>query len=312
MKRFLLFLSLIIILSCSKHESQLTSLKFEKDLIPEGIAIDPQSQTLFLNSLRKNKIVSSKLDGNHPRNFINNSQFGYLPGFGMTVKGDTLYALGNSLPKGKNKSVLLLLNVKTGSLIESYKIDNNVFTFLNDLAISPKNEIFITDSESNKIYRIQRPSNEMEIYLDSVAVEHSNGIAISDDGKKLYLASRKGIRIVDIASKEILNKANKENSGIDGLKFYQNSLIGIMNGKKDANKNGVYRFDLNKEGSTIHKTKKMVSPGENFRIPTTLAIADDYCYYVVHSQLDNFSGETNQIVDTDKLESYRLMKMKLE
>ena len=116
----------------------------------------------------------------------------------MTIKGDTLFALGNSLPRKNNKSILLLLNLKTGDLINSYSINDSTFIYLNDLAISSNNDIYITDSESNKVYTIQNSSEKLEIYLEDDEIAHSNGISISDDGKYLYLASyNTGIRIID-------------------------------------------------------------------------------------------------------------------
>ena len=195
--------ALLVFAGHAGQKQELIPLKFEKDLIPEGIAIDGSKQKVYLNSLKNNKIVSSSLDGSNAKTFLKNSEHNYLAGFGMTVKGDTLYALGNSLTKDRNKSILLLLQLSSGKLIDSYSIDDNDFHYLNDLAISSANEIFITDSESNKIFKIQRPGKSIEIFLDSEANSHSNGITISDNDQYLYLASDKGICIVETKSKRV-------------------------------------------------------------------------------------------------------------
>ncbi len=42
-------------------------LSFDKDLIPEGIAIDPATHKVYLNSLKNNKIVRSNLEGSEKR-----------------------------------------------------------------------------------------------------------------------------------------------------------------------------------------------------------------------------------------------------
>jgi hypothetical protein len=144
------FISFILI-SCSKNDKELITLGFEKDLIPEGIAIDSTTQTIFLNSLMHHKIVKCNMDGTNPEDFIKSNQYGYLSGFGMTIKGDTLFALGNSLPKKSSRSILLLLNAKTGALINSYSPTDTAFKYLNDLAICANGDVFMTDSESNKI-----------------------------------------------------------------------------------------------------------------------------------------------------------------
>ena len=176
-------LTLLGLTFCLGQEPETINLDFEKDLIPEGFTIDPKAKKIYLNSLKNNKIVSSSIDGSNPKTFLKTNEHDYLPGFGMTVKGDTLYALGNSLTEGKNRSILLLLQISTGNLIDSYSLDNSDSHYWNDLAISSKNEIFITDSQSNKIYRIQRPNGEIQIFLDSEDIPNSNGITISDNDK---------------------------------------------------------------------------------------------------------------------------------
>jgi sugar lactone lactonase YvrE len=304
-KLLLSVMTALIIAGCTRSGSETVALSFEKDLIPEGIAIDAKSERFFLRSIKKNKILTANINGGNAADFIKNDQYGYLSGFGMTVKGDTLYALSNGLKKEDNTSVLLLLNSKTNQLIDEYKINISPYGYLNDLAISSNNEIFITDSESNRIYRIRRPNKHLEVYLDTEEVSHSNGIAISDDNSRLYLASKKGIRIVDIQTKKILNQPNQELSGIDGLKFYKNTLIGIV-------EKGIFRYYLNKNGREIDSKKEVVLFDNTFKSPTTFDILDNSIYFIKNTQLDNFNDSTNALIDKNKLESLILMKYKIE
>jgi WD40 repeat protein len=302
---------ILLLISCQKQDQTSIPLNFQKDLIPEGITIDTKTQTLFLNSLRYGKIVRCNFDGSNPQNFIADNQYGYLPGFGMFVKGDTLYALGNSLPKKNSKSILLLLNAKTGALINSFSPKDTTFKYLNDLAVASNGDVFITDSESNKIYAIQAKKAVLEVYLETDEVKNSNGITISDDGKYLYLASNKnGIRIVDRQTKTIINEPNQDYSGIDGLKFYKNTLIGIVNAKK-GEENGIYRYFLNKENTKITRKEKIFSFKDESKISTTFSISNGYMYFVLNTQLDNLDGESGQIIDEKKLETYQLMKYQI-
>jgi hypothetical protein len=289
----------------------LIELEFETDLIPEGIAIDGRSKKIYLNSLKNNKIVFSEINGSNPNTFLQPKEYGYLSGFGMSIKGDTLYALGNSLTGQNNKSVLLLLQLSTGELIDSYSIRDGGFHYLNDLAISSKNEIFITDSESSKVYIIQRPFKELDIYLDTEEIANSNGITISSNDQYLYLASAKGIRIVDIKTKRVVNEPNKNFSGIDGLKFYRNNLYGIVNVySSDTSRNGLFKYTLNNDGTSILHTQKVVEFTEDFDVPTTFDIVDGHIYFVINTQLDNFDGNTNMILDAKKLNPYKLLKIR--
>ncbi len=309
-KSFIIVVSLFSLWSCNKSIQKTIELNFEKDLIPEGIAIDSKTKKVYLNSLKNNKIVASNLDGSKVTTFLESNQYNYQSGFGMTIKGDTLYALGNSLTKQNNQSILLLLNTKTGVLIDSYTMQESARTYWNDLTISHDNIIYITESESNKIYKIQRPSKSFEIFLDVEEVPHCNGITISKNNKYLYFGSRKGLRIVDVKTKKILNEENSF-VGIDGLKFYKNSLIGNINVWPDNDKNGLYRFYLDEKGTSILNHEKILAYQDNFKIPTTFDIFNDNLYIIINSQMDNFDDDTNQIVDKDKLENYILMKLPL-
>ncbi len=312
LKSISIFICLILVFinSCSGQKAEVIELPFEHDLFPEGITINSKTKTVYLNSLKSNKIVSSSVDGSKPKTFLDTDKYNYLAGFGMTIKGDTLYALGNSLTADKNKSILLLLQLSSGDLIESYSMDISEFQYLNDLTVSSKNEIFITDSESNKSYKIQRPSKTIEVYLDSENIPNSNGITISNNNKYLYFASNNGICVVKKDSKEIINQPKEEYSSIDGLKFYQNNLYGIVNGWGDNSKNGLFKFKLNKAGTEVLGKERLIEFTDDFKIPTTFDILDGNLYFVINTHLDNFDGE--KILDLKKLEPYKMLKIRMK
>jgi hypothetical protein len=302
--------TLFLLISCSAQKAELIELPFEQDLFPEGIAIDSKTERLYLNSLKNRKIVSSSLSGDDHETFLESDKYNYLSGFGMTIQGDTLYALGNGLTVDKNKSILLLLDLSSGELIDSYSIDDSDFHYWNDLTISSKNEIFITDSESNKIYKIKRPNKTIEVYLDSEKIPNSNGITISDNDEYLYLASGKGVCVVEIISKKLINEPKEDYSSIDGIKFYKNNLYGIVNGWGDNSQNGLFKFELNKAGTEILESERIIEFTESFKIPTTFDMFGGNIYFVINTQLDNYDG--NKILDLKRLESYIMMKTQVD
>ena len=303
---------LALLASCRGQEWQVVELPFAKDLIPEGIAIDGRTKKLYLNSLKKSMVVTSSLDGTHASVFLDSYAHGYLPGFGMTIKGDTLYALGNSLETHNNKSTLLLMQISTKKLIDSYNVERPERHYLNDLAVSTKDRIFITDSESNKVYHIHRPSKKIEVFMDSPAIANSNGIAISKNGEYLYLATSNGIQIIEIKSQTLTNTPEKSTAGIDGLKYYKNRLYAIVNGWGDPSKNGLFEYTLSTNGKEIRNRRKLVDFTKDFQIPTTFDILDGSIYFVMNTQLDNFDENKKEIVEIAKLEKYRLLKVEIE
>ncbi|CAM4359525.1 hypothetical protein ZORO111903_15770 [Zobellia roscoffensis] len=99
---------------------------------------------------------------------------------------------------------------------------------------------------------------------------------------------------------------------MDGLKFYENNLYGIVNGWGDTTQNGLFKLILNSTGTEILKSKKLMEFTERFRIPTTFDICNGYIYFIMNTQIDNLNGSTNKILDLNKLEPYRMMKIKAE
>ncbi len=77
-------------------------------------------------------------------------------------------------------------------------------------------------------------------------------------------------------------------------------------------KNGVFRYYFDDKRTTIIRKEKIVPFDSTFNIPTTFDIFDAHLYFIVNTQIDNINEETNRIIDTQKLESYILMKKKIE
>ncbi len=293
------------------QQASLVSLPFQKDLIPEGIAIDSKTGKVYLNSLKYGNIFRCNLDGSEPEEFIAKNEHGYLSGFGMTIVHDTLYALGNVLPENGNKSIFLKLNHVSGKLLDSYTIDNEKFIYLNDLAVDEQGTVYITDSESSDLYTINATTNALEVFFEDQEIRHSNGIAISSDGRRLYLATyTTGIRILDIAAKKLLNLPN-DHKGIDGLKYSRGNLYAIVNGRRNREQNGIFKFELGPDESQIIGSKKIGLFENPMDIPTTFALYKGSMYFVSDSQLRNFDQDSNEIVEPEKLKSYRLIRLKL-
>lgn len=314
-KIFQLFLGLVVVslvLSCEApiKESGEVELEFEMDLIPEGIAFDKKRNCIYLNSLKHQKIVSYNLTTGTHQTLIESGKYGYLPGFGMIVKEDTLYALGNSLQQDDKRSILLMLDLNSGDYIDSYTPTDANKMYLNDLVVSSDDIIYITDSESNKVFKIQRPHKAVEVFLDNEAVSHCNGISLSADNSKLYLASEKGIGIIDIANRTILNQLHTDFTGNDGLKYKDGYLLGLVNiWQSDPSKNGIFKYSLSPAGDSITNKVKILSFDESFKIPTTFDHKGEEIFFIKNTQLGNLEEETRTILDEKKLEPYILMNM---
>lgn len=301
--------------SCdSDSQTQIIQTSFEKDLIPEGIAISDGK--IYLSSLLMSKVSVSNLDGTEAKDFTQSGYHGFSLGLGMETYQDRLYVISSNSSTKPHESRLFVFHKKSGSFRYFSAIASDEGHFLNDLAISKKGEIFLTDSDNKTLFHMQNDDSDMLPFLESDAIQYTNGIAISEDDKLLYLATyENGIQVVDRKSRKLLGSATQDSTistfCIDGMKYYKNSLIGIQNGWQDKTKHRVMRYFLSKDQTQITHAEVLMDANEYFDIPTTLDIEDDVLYFIANSQINNFDEPSQTVKNREDLKPYYLISKKL-
>lgn len=313
MKKYLVYLLFLFGPLCTA-QTDVLEITYDKALIPEGIAVDPKEGKLYLSSILRKKIVETDLASGKSTDFIGSGAYGYKPGIGITIKNRRLFALGSEKKNGSWSSILLVLDLEDGSLIHSYMLNETGNHLMNDLAISTSGQIFITDTERHRVYKLDYPDGSLSIFLDDAQIQYPNGIAISEDNTKLFVDSwSHGIRVVDIKSGEILNDKHEGTTqiGIDGLKYHAGHLYAIRNGAESEG-HGLIKIQLSENEETIEGITPLLVGHENMNLPTTLAIAEGYIYVLANSQLDNLDQDTYTIIDEDKLTPTYILKYKID
>ena len=312
MRKLLRVLLIFVLLSsCSTGVIKTITIHSEKDLIPEGIAIS--GNNIFISSIHKNKIIVYDIINQSATDFISSNQYGFKSGVGLFVKDTLLFALTNDLNAAQNSSSVFVFNITSRTLVKEIALKDGQSHFLNDLAISSDNQIFITDSKQHKIFKLDYANAKMEEYLSGTSIEYPNGITISDDNKILFVASAvNGLRIIDLSTKTYLNNISNATRGIDGMKYYNGSIYAIRNSDKDPKLHGLYTIKLAKDNSAIEKTEKTLAGNKLMDVPTTLDVHNGYVYLISNSQIDNLRQETNEIIDTKKLTDTYILQVKIK
>ena len=308
-----LILVWFLLLQC-KGKEVVYEIKADKDLIPEGIAINPENGVLYLSSYHKDKIVRYDPARGTAEDFIKSGEYGFKGGVGILMHDKLLFALSSEKTPAHSTSLLLVFDPAANRLLHSYTLQDTAAHFMNDLAIGPGNNIYITDTERHLVYRLRYPQGTIITALQDENLKYPNGIAISDDGSKLYVDSwTHGIRIVDTGSWQILNgpHAPTTRSGIDGLKYYRGNLYAIRNGGRDKSGHGLIRIALHAAGDSLGKVTPILLGHENMDIPTTFAIHNGYAYILANSQLEKLDQEAMQIRATDSLTNTFIIRTKL-
>jgi len=294
-----------------------------KDLIPEGIAYDPLSKKFFVGSTYRRKIVQVDFAGK-TEDFTAEKQDGLWGLVGMEVDAKRRYLWANSANAGADmfmkdpetetvgKTAIFKYDLQTGKLIKKYQTGSKENPrFFNDLAISPNGDIYISESKSGEVYKIDASLDELRLLVPGGSMGYPNGIAISENGKFLYVSHLEGITVIDLASqqRQLLEATeNTQLGGQDGMVYYQNSLIGIQ-----ALTGGVDRVvRLHLENPRRVKQLEILQVNHPlFALPTTGDVAGHEFYYIANSQLRSFDEKGN-ILPNEKLSDAIILKVDLQ
>jgi len=291
----------------------------EKDLIPEGMAYDKKDGSFYFGSIWKCKIIKVDKQGN-VSDFTSEKQDGMRVILGMEVDAQrrelwVASAVGSARPDISDSEIgwsgIFRYSINTGLLIHKYTIrEDSVYHFFNDLTITPAGDVFITDTYDGSVYRVSAASDRLELYLKDEALIYPNGICTNGNADALYLSSSgDGVYKIDIATKERFLLAHHENIsmyGIDGMYFYDNSLVCIQNGLQR-----VSRFYLDEEGNSVLNMEIIESRNPVFNWPTTGAVVDDSFYYIGNSQIRSFNPD-GSVFPPEKLDEVVILRTELD
>lgn len=260
-----------------------------KDLVPEGIAYDAATDTLFLTSLYRTKVVRVDRNG-RASDFIAEGQDGFRAGLGAIVdaRRRLLWVATGSTPEMRGYtpelaglSAVHAYDLDTGKLVKKLTSGSSEKpSLLNDLALAGDGTIYVTDTNANRVYRIT--GDALEVFVEDL--RYPNGIAVSDDGRYLYVADFRGINRFDLRENnaKVILPSKQPLAGIDGLKFHEGTLIGIQNAAGASRVIRVHLDDANR--IELLETKNPL-----FHLPTTGVIAGRDYYFIANSQLRAFT-----------------------
>jgi sugar lactone lactonase YvrE len=252
----------------------------QRDLLPEGIALDPITGDYLVSSERKRKIVRVSRDG-AVRDFVPDAKDGLLGTLGIGVDARrgvvwvasvTLPAMEDTKDAPPDTSRLHAFDLATGALRARYELHGT--TLLNDVAVLPDGRAVVTDSSASELY--VTGAKELERLVPAGSVVEPNGIALSPDGARLYVATWRGIQVVDWKARATtplaLPAGTTSLAGIDGLYVHGGALLGIQNA---VGRPRVVRIPLAPDGRSGARVDVLESGSPIVDNPTTGVIEGD-------------------------------------
>ena len=268
----------------------------DPDFIPEAIAYDSTRQQFLAGSLSKRRIATVAPNNGTTSTFIPTSD-SMLRVVGIHIdapRGRLWFATWAPDPAARSDSTeppsitrLFLADAATGRIVRSWVPDGGrPGHLLNDFVVMTDGSLFITDTERGSIYRLQSPSDTIELFVqpDPVRFSTANGITSTPDGRNLYVAFLEGVARIDVATREVNLVSAPDTvstASIDGLYWYRGSLIGVQGIPTLAR---VVRYELSPDGARIVSGGVIERGQPVVHQPTTGVIVGSRFYYIANSQ----------------------------
>ena len=282
-------------------------------LIPEGIAYDSLHQTTFIGSLARHKVIRCSGAGGCA-DFVTGEQHGFWMALGMKVSPDlkSVWLCSASEKDSLNGySGLFQFEIPTGKLLQRFVMDNKQGPHLfNDLVITGGGDVYFTDSKAGKVWRLLRGSDTLVEY--AAGFVYPNGIAADEEKKVLFVADFTGLHMIDLVTgkrSQLSHQGRTYLNGIDGLYYYQGSLIGIQDSGNQDDRVARFYYDIKK--NIITKVETLQSFRKDFIIPTTGTIVNGEFHYIANAQLRSLQPD-GSLTNPEKLVKPVILKLKVE
>lgn len=301
---------MILFLSCHTNPPK-EYLIDELDLVPEGIAYSKEKDLFYVTSVAKSKIITVDRLTGEQKDFIEPNEFGYMPGVGILVddKRNRLHALGGYYITDTTRSSLFTFDINTQELIGKYDMTDDGNHFLNDLIQDDEGNIYLTNTKDSSVYWLEQGSQELKLFFRSKEIQVPNGIAISKDNTKLYIASIvHGVRILDLKSRALLNQRDptSDSKGIDGLEWFDGHLFGIQN-SAEGNPFNFRKLILNDAKDRVVNFEVIASDAPQLDVPLTFCIEGNNAVVIDNSNLDHLNQETFEFSDDPSILKTKLL-----
>ena len=178
---------------------------------------------------------------------------------------------------------VMAFNLDDGARVRNCWLDERpVEHGFNDFALAENGDVYVSDSPTNSIYRLPGGECRLERVIQDPRMSFPNGIALSPDEKRLYVAHVEGLSVIQLPGGRrtaLEVPPDTAVNSIDGLVRDGEDLIGIQPSPYLAR---VLRIRLHAGGMAIREVTTVSSPPPPGVNTATGVIAGDHYYFVAN------------------------------
>lgn len=205
-------------------------------------------------------------------------------------------------PEDQGKSIVFQIDINSGRIIQGIEFDET--SIIGDIVLDSLSRLWLSNSLEPYLTRTNTDTAEYlgsfsRLQYDMVDTQFNlQGLTLTENQEHLYFADYiSGIHRINFVEDKIEKIFAPETSllkGIDGLYFYNNTLIAIHNGTKPYK---VVQYFLYDTGLTIELERVINRGGESLGEPTLGQVKDGYFYYLANSPWPAYDEEKNLNVE---------------
>lgn len=264
----------------------------DRELVPEGIAWDPAERVFYVGGIAHKGVYrivgeSAMRPLSNPRDKLDS-----ILGIAIDAERRRLYAVSTNanvdVADRDRRNAIKVYDLRKWALVRS--VDVPEARMLNDVAIVPDGSLVVTDSGGGGVWRVDPENGKVAVLVPLGNAPGANGIAVPPHGGVAYVAGNRRPLRVDLRSGEVAPLAlppHENAAAMDGLYWYQGSLIGVQNVTTPAR---IVRLQLADDGRSITAVETLQSHHQAaFDEPTTAAIARDGLYVLARTGLSHYN-----------------------
>ncbi|TPE46329.1 SMP-30/gluconolactonase/LRE family protein [Pontibacter mangrovi] len=162
---------------------------------PESALFDPQRNVIYVTNMNQ---TSEKNDGDGFISVLNTEgeteELYWITGLnnpaGMALHNNVLYVA--------DSDEIVAVSTQSGAVLGKYKAEKA--KFLNDVAVDDSGNVYVTDSEQNRIYLLR--NGRVSSWIDKTKREKPNGIFLEGDRMVVAFMGSGKVRLLDPGTKE--------------------------------------------------------------------------------------------------------------